>query len=206
MTRRTGDRSTIEGQNRRRSQMDRVTSKDGTTIAYERVGSGPAVILVGGGISDRSENAPLAPELAGQFTVYNHDRRGRGDSSDTLPYAVDREIEDIEALIGTAGGSASLYGVSSGGALALEAAAAGLSIDKVAVYEVPYNMAADWPARWRRYSDAISVALADGRRDDAVEQFLRVTGSSEEEITGVRRSPYWSGLEAMAHTLRYDAA
>jgi hypothetical protein len=101
--------------------MNRVTSKDGTSIAYERIGSGPAVILVGGGAVDRSENAPLAAVLAERFTVYNYDRRGRGDSGDTLPYAVEREIEDIEALIAETGGSAHLYGVSSGGALVLEA-------------------------------------------------------------------------------------
>jgi pimeloyl-ACP methyl ester carboxylesterase len=186
--------------------MDRVTSKDGTTIAYERVGSGPAVILVGGGISDRSENAPLAPELARQFTVYNYDRRGRGDSSDTLPYAVDREIEDIEALIAAAGGSAHLYGVSSGGALALEGAAAGLAIDKVAAYEVPYNMAEDWPQQWREYAEALDVALAEGRRGDAFELFMRIAESSEDAIAGAKNSPMWPELEAIAHTLAYDVA
>ena len=113
--------------------MERVTSEDGTRIAYERAGSGPAVVLVGGGISYRSENAPLAAQLAGRFSVYNYDRRGRGDSTDTLPYAVDREIEDIGALIAAADGSAHLYGVSSGGALALQAAAAGLAVGSVAV-------------------------------------------------------------------------
>jgi alpha-beta hydrolase superfamily lysophospholipase len=186
--------------------MDRVTSKDGTTIAYERVGSGPAVILVGGGISDRSENAPLAPELAARFTVYNYDRRGRGDSSDTLPYAVDREIEDIEALVGTAGGSAHVYGVSSGGALALQAGAAGLAIDRIAVYEVPYDVAEDWPQRWREYAEALDVALAEGRRGDAFELFMRVADSSEDAIAEARNSPMWPELEAIAHTLAYDAA
>jgi len=124
--------------------MSRVTSKDGTSIAYDRHGSGPAVILVGGGLVDpatgragRSENAPLARELAEHFTVYNYDRRGRGDSGDTLPYALEREIEDLEALITEAGGSAHLYGVSSGGALVLEAAAAGIAADRLAMYEVP---------------------------------------------------------------------
>ena len=186
--------------------MDRVTSKDGTTIAYERVGSGPAVILVGGGISDRSENAPLAPELAEQFTVYNYDRRGRGDSSDTLPYAVEREIEDIEALVAAAGDSAHLYGVSSGGALALEAAAAGLAIDKVAVYEVPYDMGEDWPQQWQEYAEQLDVALAEGRRGDAFELFMRIADSSEDAIEGARNSPMWPDLEAIAHTLAYDAA
>src|SRR4051812_39127069 len=108
-----------------------VTSKDGTSIAYDRRGSGPALILVGGGLVDRSENAPLAAELAAHFSLYNYDRRGRGESGDTQPYAPEREIEDLEALIAQAGGSAHLYGVSSGGALVLEAAAAGLAIAKI---------------------------------------------------------------------------
>src|SRR5918992_2034410 len=127
--------------------MNRVTSKDGTSIAYDREGSGPAVILVGGAFVDRSENASLATELARLFTVYNYDRRGRGESGDTLPYAVEREIEDIEALVAEAGGSAHLYGVSSGGALVLEAAAAGSPVDRIGVYEVPYLIADDMRQR-----------------------------------------------------------
>jgi len=110
--------------------MDRVTSKDGTSIAYEREGPGPAVVLVGGAIDDGSENAPLAPELADNFTVFDYARRGRGESGDTPPYTVEREIEDLEALIAEAGGSAHVFGASSGGGLALEAAAAGLAIDR----------------------------------------------------------------------------
>jgi alpha/beta hydrolase family protein len=186
--------------------MSRVTSKDGTSIAYERLGGGSAVVLVGGGLDDGSENGPLAAELAGHFTVYNYARRGRGDSGDTPPYAVRREIEDIEALIAEAGGSASLYGVSSGGALVLEAAAAGIALDKLAVYEVPYNVADDWPPRWREYVEQVGAALAEGRRGDALELFMRLAGSSGEEVTGARHSPYWSGMEALAHTLAYDAA
>ena len=183
-----------------------VRSADGTSIAYNRQGGGPAVILVGGGLDDGSENAPLAAELAKQFTVYNYARRGRGDSGDTLPYAVEREIEDIEALIANAGGSAHLYGVSTGGALALEAAAAGLAIDKVAVYEVPYDMAEDWPQKWRAYVEELAAVLAEGRRGDALELFMRLAGSSDDEIAAVRDSPYWSGMEGIAHTLAYDAA
>jgi len=186
--------------------MSRVTSKDGTSIAYDRQGSGPAVILVTGGLDDGSENAPLAAQLAEHFTAYNYNRRGPGDSGDTLPYAVEREIEDIEALIAEAGGSAHLYGVSSGGALALEAAAAGLAIDRLAVYEVPYNLADDWPRRWRAYVDELGTALADGRRGDALELFMRLADSSQESIAGARNSPYWPGMEAIAHTLAYDAA
>ena len=167
----------------------RVTSTDGTRIAYERAGSGPAVILVGGGLDDGSENAPLAPALAERFTVYNYARRGRGESGDTLPYAVEREIDDIDALIAEAGGSAHLYGVSSGGALALEAGAAGLAVDRIAVYEVPYLVADDMGEQWREYVDQLRLALAAGRRGDAIELFMRVAGSSEEGIASARSSP-----------------
>jgi pimeloyl-ACP methyl ester carboxylesterase len=174
--------------------MQQVISKDGTSIAYDRQGSGPAVILVGGGLDDGSENAPLARELAEHYTLYNYARRGRGESGDTPPYAVEREIEDIEAFLTEAGGSAHLYGVSSGGALALEAAAAGLAANKLAVYEVPYNMADDWPRRWQEYVQQLKAVLAEDRRDDALELFMRFTGSSDEEIAGAKQSPFWAGL------------
>ena len=186
--------------------MDRVMSKDGTSIAYERQGSGPLVILVGGAFVDRSENAPLAAELAEHFTVCNYDRRGRGDSGDTQPYAVEREIEDIEALITEAGGSANLYGISSGGALVLEAAAAGVAADKLAVYEVPYNMAPDGPQRQREYVEQLEAFLARGQHGDAAELFMRTVGASDEMIEGAKRSPVWPGLQALAPTLAYDAA
>ena len=129
----------------------RVTSADGTRIAYDRKGTGPAVILVGGTLDDGAENAPLARLLANHFTVYNYSRRGRGASGNTPPYAVAREVEDLDALIATAGGSAHVYGASSGGALALEAAAAGSAIDKIAVWDVPYVIGDDlWP-RFNQY-------------------------------------------------------
>jgi pimeloyl-ACP methyl ester carboxylesterase len=175
-------------------------------FSYEPLGSGPAVILVGGAFVDRSENAPLATELAERFTVYNYDRRGRGHSGDTPPYAVQREIEDLDALIAVAGGSAHLYGISSGGALVLEAAAAGSAVDKLAVYEVPYNMADDGPQRHREYVKQLEGFLAEGRRGDAAELFMRLAGASEEMIAGARNSPMWPGLEAIAPTLAYDAA
>ncbi len=183
-----------------------VTSKDGTSIAYERVGRGPAVILVGGGLDDGAENAPLAAELAGRFTVYNYARRGRGGSGDTQPYAVDREIDDIDALIAEAGGSVHMFGASSGGALALEAAAAGVAVETVAVYEVPYSVADDAPARWRGYVESLEAVLAEQRRGDAVELFMRLAGSSDEDVASARNWPGWAGLEAIAHTLAYDAA
>jgi len=186
--------------------MSRVISKDGTTIAYDRLGSGPAVILVGGGLVDRSENASLVPQLADRFAVYNYDRRGRGSSGDTAPYAVGREVEDLEALIVEAGGQAHLYGVSSGGALALEAAAAGLRVETVAVYEVPYSVADDARTRWQEYVEELREVLAAGRPGDALALFMRLVGSSDDDIAGARNSPFWAGGEAIAHTLAYEAA
>ena len=186
--------------------MSAVIAKDGTRIGYERQGSGPCVILVGGGLDDGSENDPLAAELAAHFTVYNYARRGRGASGDTPPYALEREFEDLAALVAEAGGSAHLYGVSTGGALVLEAAAAGLSAGRLAVYEVPYRLDPAWPARWRDYIDALAAALEAGDRGGAIELFLDLTGSTADDIARVRASPYWPALEALAHTLAYDAA
>ena len=183
-----------------------LTSADGTSIAYQRDGSGPAVVLVGGGLDDGTENAPLARELANHFTVYNFARRGRGDSGDTRPYAVEREIDDIAAIIGTAGGSAHLFGVSSGGMFALEAAAAGLLVGRLAVYEVPYDTADDAVQRAREYRKELSAALAEDRRADAVALFMRLAGSSESDIADAMNSPYWAGVEDLANTLAYDAA
>jgi pimeloyl-ACP methyl ester carboxylesterase len=193
--------------------VSRVTSGDGTSIAYDRQGSGPAVILIGGGLVDpatgragRWENAPLAAELSARFTVVNYERRGRGDSGDSRPYAVARELEDLDALIAEAGAPAHLYGISSGGALALEATAAGLAVNRLAVYEVPYFVADDALQRWREYVEQLGLALGEGRRGDAVELFMRVAGATEEMVAGARSSPAWPGLEAVAHTLAYDAA
>jgi hypothetical protein len=186
--------------------MDFVTSKDGTRIAYERQGTGPAVVLVGGAAVTRSENAGLAAELASRFTTYNYDRRGRGDSGDTQPYALAREIEDLEALIAAAGGTAHLYGVSSGGALALEATAAGVPAERVAVYEVPYDMFDGAQDRHREYTRVLRELLDEGRNGDAFAHFMRLAGSSEEDIAGARASDFWPGCEAVAPTLAYDAA
>ena len=120
--------------------MDNVRSRDGTTIAFDKEGEGRALIFVDGALSTRSGKADLASLLSPHFTVYRYDRRGRGDSGDTKPYAVEREIEDIDATIEKAGGSASLYGHSSGGCLALDAAVKlGGKIKKLAMYEAPYN-------------------------------------------------------------------
>jgi pimeloyl-ACP methyl ester carboxylesterase len=151
-----------------------LASADGTSIAYQRDGSGPAVILIGGGLDDGSENAPLARELAKHFTVYNFARRGRGESGDTRPYAVEREIDDVAAIIAEAGGSAHLFGVSSGGMFALVAAAAGLLVARLAVYEVPYDTADDAVRRAREYREDLDAALAEDRRADAVALFMRL--------------------------------
>lgn len=183
-----------------------VIAKDGTRIGYETAGSGPTVILVGGGLTDRSENAPLVPVLAEHVTVINYDRRGRGTSGDTTPYAVAREVEDIEALVDAIGGTAYLFGVSSGGALALEAAIAGSGVAKVGVYEIPWNVDADWPDAWRGYLSILDRALAVEDRGAAFEAFLRVTGTPDEAIAGMRAAPFWGDLEAIADTLPYDAA
>lgn len=183
-----------------------IKSKDGTVIAYDRQGDGPALILVGGGLTDRSENVPLASELGEHFTVYNYDRRGRGKSTDSETYALEHEIEDIAALIKEAGGSANFYGVSTGGALVLEAAATGISgIDKIGVYEVPYNTDNDWPQKWQEYFEGVNAALAKGNTAEALELFMQVTGASQEEINGLKGSPYWAPMEKFAHTLPYDA-
>lgn len=185
--------------------MNHVISKDGTQIAYQRQGSGPAVILVGGGLDDGSENAPLMPALSDSFTVYNYARRGRGGSGDTPPYAVEREIEDLQALIAEAGGWAHVFGASSGGALALEAAAAGAAINKIVVHEVPYVIDDVLKPRFRRYIADTRQAYAEGRPDQVLELFMRVTGSSDEDIAAGRNSPYWEPSVALAHTLVHDS-
>jgi pimeloyl-ACP methyl ester carboxylesterase len=185
--------------------MHNVTSRDGTTIAFDRQGDGPPVVLVCGGSTDRMANAGLAAELATDFTVYNYDRRGRGDSGDTPPYAVQRELEDIAAVIGAAGGSANLYGTSSGAALAMEAAASGLPISKLALWEPPYSVGGrpDLPADTSKvYADLVAA----GRRGDAVEYFMaKVVGLPPEFVAGARQAPWWPQQEALAHTLAYDA-
>jgi hypothetical protein len=186
--------------------MSRVTSRDGTLIAFDRVGRGPAVILVNGGLADRAENAPLAAELAERFTVYNYDRRGRGGSGDTRPYAVQREVEDIAALLAEAGGAAHLYGPSAGGGLVLRAAAAGLPIDRLAVYDVPYCVSTDAAQRAHTFVDRLKPTLADGRPGDALALFMWFAGSTQDDIAGARQSPTWPGLLAIEHTIGYDAA
>jgi pimeloyl-ACP methyl ester carboxylesterase len=189
--------------------MNKVTSKDGTEIAYETSGNGPTVILVDGALCYRSFGPmrELAKLLSPHFTVYAYDRRGRGESSNSMPFAVEREVEDIEALIDEAGGSAFVYGISSGGSLALEAAAKlGDKIRKLAIYEAPYN--SDKAARneWKEYRKNLGDALAEDRRGDAVVLFMNLVSTPTEMIEGMRSSPMWPMFEAVAPTLAYDAA
>lgn len=185
--------------------MNTVTSVDGTTIAYDTQGEGPAVIVVDGALSTRQGKLDLATLLAPRFTVYGYDRRGRGDSGDTRPYAVAREIEDLDALIEAAGGSACLYGHSSGACLALEAAAQlGGKVRKLALYEAPYNDEPGVRKPWATYIARLTEALADDRRGDAVALFLGFVGTPDQQIAGMRQSPFWAGLEAIAPTLAYD--
>ncbi|MFE9678857.1 alpha/beta fold hydrolase [Streptomyces sp. NPDC006259] len=188
--------------------MDKKTlSRDGTSLAYARAGQGPAVILVSGAMSTGGTVAPLAGLLAQHHTTLWYDRRGRGESGDTAPYAVEREVEDLAALIEAAGGEAALYGVSSGGALALEAAAAGLPVSRVAVYEVPFADFSEGGAEERAaYTEHLTRALAQDHRGDAVELFLRLTGLAEEMIHGARQSPMWPAMEQIAPSLAYDDA
>jgi pimeloyl-ACP methyl ester carboxylesterase len=159
--------------------MTTLKSKDGTTLAFDKQGEGPALILVDGAMSTRSSGSKpeLAKLLAQHFTVYSYDRRGRGDSGDTKPYAVEREIEDIDVLIDDAGGSAFVYGHSSGGCLALEATIKlGEKVKRLAVYEVPYNDAAEAQKAWGEYIRNLTAALAADRRGDAVALFMAYVG------------------------------
>jgi pimeloyl-ACP methyl ester carboxylesterase len=186
-----------------------VTSKDGTSIAFDRLGNGPAVVLVGGILGDRSQQAPVAELLAARFTVLNYDRRGRGESGDTPPYAVEREIEDLEAVIDAAGGSAMVYGTSGCAVLALEAAAHGLApkIVKLALWEPSYIIAGSRPPPPRDYQAQLRALLSQGRRGDMVELFMtQAVGMPAEVVGQMRQAPWWPGQEALAHTLIYDAA
>ncbi|MET9828379.1 alpha/beta hydrolase [Streptomyces sp. NPDC006385] len=187
--------------------MDKKTiSRDGTSLAYEISGEGPAVILVSGAMSTGGTVAPLAVPLSERFRVVAYDRRGRGESGDTAPYAVEREVEDLAALIEAVGGEAALCGISSGGALALEAAASGLAVRQVAVYEVPFAVYEGGAEERAQYTERLTEALAQGRRGDAVELFLRLTGLAEQMIQGARQSPMWPGMETIAPSLAHDDA
>lgn len=188
--------------------MNTLTSRDGTSIGYARQGRGPAVVLVDGALCHRGFGplSTLAGLLASDFAVFTYDRRGRGESGDTSPYAVDRELEDLAAVIAAAGGTAAVYAISSGAALALEAAARRLPISRLAVFEPPFRSAGEAVAGRGAYSERLREALAAGRRGEAVALFLTTTGMPDGAIAGMRASPAWPMLEAIAPTLAYDDA
>src|SRR5215210_7220072 len=189
-----------------KTMMKTVTSKDGTRIAYDELGGGPPLVLIGGALNTRSfgPNGSLAELLAERFTVINYDRRGRGDSGDTAPYSVEREIEDLDALIEAAGGSACVFGISSGAALALEAANRGLDIEKLALYEVPFVVDDSRPPVPDDYLERPEGLVAMGRRGDAVRLFMREgIGLPAVFVAMMRFMPAWSKLKAVAHTVVY---
>ena len=183
-----------------------VTSPDGTTIAYERSGSGPVLVLVDGAMCYRAAGPmrPIAAALQNNFTVYIYDRRGRGESSDTKPYAVAREVEDLQAVIAQAGGEAYVYAISSGVALALATAATGAGVTKLALYEPPFMAEADGGTRAKEYTEQLKALLGEGRNGDAVARFMAYVGIPEQAVAGIRSQPGWSTLEAIAPTLAYD--
>jgi pimeloyl-ACP methyl ester carboxylesterase len=190
--------------------MRTATSADGTAIAFDESGHGPPVVMVVGAFNARSTTAPLAAELASRFTVFNYDRRGRGDSgdsADTPAHAVEREIEDLAAVIAAAGGSACVFGYSSGATLALKAAAAGLPISKLALYEPPFLLDDSRPRPPADLPRQLTELVSAGRRGDAVELYqARAVGMPEEVVARLRSAPFRPGLEAIARTLIYDAS
>ena len=185
--------------------MQRVRSKDGTTIAFDRSGNGPALVLVGGALSNRSAAAPLTELLTPDFTVVAYDRRGRGDSGDTAPYAVEREIEDIDALIRAVGGPAFVLGHSSGAVLALEAAAAGLAIRRLAGYEPPFIVDDGRSPLGEDYAARLGNLISTGRYAQAVEYFLtEAVQVPAEMVEQIHSSPMWPAMEKAAPTILYD--
>lgn len=185
--------------------MPKVTSRDGTVIAYDKKGQGPLLILVLGALNRRSQGKKLTEQLGDRFTVVSYDRRGRGDSTDTLPYSTDKEVEDIEALIDELGGNACLYGHSSGCVLTLMAAKKlGSKVKKLALYELPYNSEAAAQKDAEAYRKTLVCFIAEDKPGDAVALFVKSVGVTDKQIAAMKRLPMWKGLTAMAHTLAYD--
>jgi pimeloyl-ACP methyl ester carboxylesterase len=188
-----------------------ITSKDDTRIAFDKTGTGPAIIIVNGALSYRAvyDDNALASALSNNFTIYTYDRRGRGESTDTRPYSVEREIEDIEALINDAGGSAYLYGSSSGAALSLLAAArlGKTKIPKLVLYEPPYVTVSEKDKQ--HFADQrkrIDELIRTGNRGDAAAFHFTAIGTPPEAVENLRKSPEWPLMESVEHTLTYDYA
>jgi pimeloyl-ACP methyl ester carboxylesterase len=191
-------------------KFETVTSTDGTTIAFERTGNGPPLLLVGGAFCDRTappSGTPLAALLAARFTVFSYDRRGRGDSGDVTAYAIDREIDDIAALLKAAGEPALVFGNSSGALLAFDVAHRGLPISKLCLYEPPVILDPARAGALLALAQQLDEAVRAGRRGDAVELYMtQVMQMPAAAFEQVRRSPAFSGLQRLAHTLSYDLA
>jgi pimeloyl-ACP methyl ester carboxylesterase len=177
-----------------------VRSADGTTLAVDRSGQGPAVVIVVGAFCDRSSGADLVAALSSRFTVYRYDRRGRGSSTDTLPYAIEREAEDLDAVARVTGGPPFVYGHSSGAAIALETAAGGVPMRGLVVYEPPYLGEVREPS----LAAELRQLVSSGRRDDAAQRFLLNTGAPVEAVRTMASAPFWPRMVSLAHTLAYD--
>lgn len=187
--------------------MSEVGSKDGTRIAFTQVGTGAPVVMVNGTTSTRADSAPVAVLLAPRFSVFTYDRRGRGDSGDAPAYAVEREVDDLAAVIDAAGGAASVYAMSSGANLALASAASGARITRLALWEPNFLVDDSLAPLPPDYLDRLKALVAAGRRTDAVEYFLTTAvGIPAESIAPLRGSPRWPAMEAIAHTIAYDGA
>lgn len=190
------------------AEAGRVTSADGTVIGYDKSGAGPAVVLVQGALMDRADPvmSAIAAGLARWFTVFNYDRRGHGDSGDTPPYAVEREIEDLAAVIAAAGGSAAVFGGSSGAALALRAAAVNPAISRLALWEPPYHVDGTAPKLPAGFASQLRELVSNGRRGAAVELFMvAAVQAAPDTVAAMRAQPFWPQLEAAAQTLAYEA-
>lgn len=181
--------------------MKLIESNDGTRIALDRSGSGLPLVIVLGAFCDRSTSKPLAALLAPRYTVYEYDRRGRGDSGNGLPLSTEGEIQDLAAVVAAAGGPPFVYGHSSGGALALEAAARGVEMRRLAVYEPPYTGGNTPGPEFGKHLDQL---VAAGRRDQAAERWLAMTGTPLPIIESIKSSPGWAHRQALAHTLSQD--
>ena len=186
--------------------METTTAPDGTTLAYDRVGDGPALVFVPGVFNLRDTCAPIAAQLSDRFTCITYDRRARGDSSNTAPYAVEREVEDLKAVIDAAGGRAAVFGYSSGATLALRAAADGLPIDRLFLYEPPFRFDSQPPPAAPDLPQRLQQLVDEGRSADVVTTFqLEGIGLPPDVVAGMRHAPFFPALEAMAQSVVHDA-
>jgi len=187
--------------------MKTATSKDGTILAYDVYGTGKPLIYITGASCFRNFK-PIVDDaklFANEFRVYNYDRRGRGDSGDTPPYAMEREIEDIEAIIDAAGGKAFLFGHSSGGVLALEAASKlGTKVEKIVIYDPPYVHTEIEKAKYQTLADTVSSLLAKGENKRAMKVFLSGIGMPKLFVWLLPIFPGWKTMHSLAPTLTYD--